>query len=275
MNRMQQVNRLAESVAALPSPSCAATKQSMPELEAAALGRELAKIAQAEIAALRSKDPREKPADDQVGWILAKTPSEVTFGDLEKLVRIDPAQMQVLWEKVKAAAHDDLATGRRSGEAVDIHCHGAWERACFLAIRTALQESWPPRSPGESLLLNELTQYEILRHRWLRILANHTAEVQSLQRQKAIDETRNGEPVISQAAATREAILMLDRLQRLAQRTLRLFLSLRRGPSALIVRQARQINVSTGQQLNVSAIPETEEATVTPSECSHSRSETT
>lgn len=222
--------------------------------EAAALGQELARIARAQMEKHAGPEQRPPSPECEIEWIQRKPPSEISFDDIEKLMRhCNSNRFQSVWDGVKAAARGELQSGWRAGQGVEVRFQGAWERACFLAVRETYRESWRPRSSAESLLIDELAQYECLRHRWLRILSDHSATALPLSRHKSTGDSRNGELVVTQAAATREAILMIDRLQRLAHRATRLLLALRRGNAPVLIRRAAQVNVTTGNQLNVGA----------------------
>lgn len=191
------------------------------------------------------------PTECDLFIIRTKPAHELTFADLDALSKVSDQEMNRRWQELKAAARDELSTGWRAGQAVEGSAGTAWDRASYLAARDALHATWPPRSPGESILLEELAQYEFLRMRWIRTLAAHTSAIQTLHRQKPREADKD-QPTISQAAATREAMLMIDRLQRLSQRTLKMLITVRRGnPSPIIVRQAGQINVTNGPQMNL------------------------
>ena len=57
------------------------------------------------------------------------------------MIEADPEAGWAVWERVKAAAFDELASGHRAALAV---CWGdsPWQRAQFLAIRQAFVDEW-------------------------------------------------------------------------------------------------------------------------------------
>jgi len=195
-------------------------------------------------------DPRQQPSDWRVENAKDKPDQDVTFFDLERLSRVDPALMHERWDRVTATASEDLATGYLAALALE-HLGGtAWERACFLAVRRRLHGAWRPRHDGEVALLDEMAQYEVLRLKWVGVLSMLTQEpatVNALGRKFTSDD---GSRHISKAQATLEALRLVECLQRLYQNSLRALLSIRRGKTAVFVRRAGQVNLAGGPQFN-------------------------
>ena len=50
-----------------------------------------------------------------------------------------------------------------------------WTRAKFLAIRSALRESWQPRDAQEEHLIDQMAQYQTLVERWQQMLVAYTS----------------------------------------------------------------------------------------------------
>ena len=194
-------------------------------------------------------DPAGRPADWEPAAIDNKPNEEVTFGDLERLGRIDPALITARWEAVKQTARADLDRGYLAARALEYQGGSAWERACFLAVRDRLRRAWRPRDDTEAMLIDELTQYETARRWWVGVFGMRSREPQAVlaRRREGQDEDRRQ----SAAEATAEAGRMVERLQRLSQNVLRLLLSLRRGPRTTIFQGSGQINVGVEQQMNV------------------------
>ena len=261
MSRKHRVQRLERSVKALAEPA-ALPPASPPEGEPGELARELARAFAGELEQYRRgcglagerPDSAQPPPAWLVEDLLTKPPEDVTFADLERLARADPAGAAARWEEVKAAARRDLAHGWRSGRALEAQGGSAWARAGFLALRERLYRAWPPRHEGEALLLDAMAQYETLRQQWLGVLALHSDEPAARPGQRlrgAGEEPRR----LSAAEATQEAARMVERLQRLFESALRTLLSLRRGRGPLFVRGSGPVNVAVGRQLNVTALP--------------------
>jgi hypothetical protein len=194
--------------------------------------------------------------------ILDCPPQDVTFYDIERLSRVDPARAVARWEEVKAVARNDLASGYTAARALEYLGGSAWERANFLAVREQLFQAWSPRHAGEAMLLEEMAQYETMRRQWVRILSlwSRDPRVQlSLQDPTFQHSERRN---LSHAQANLEAARMVERLQRLYQSALRTLVMSRRGKSPFIVQHSGQINIAEGPQLNACvAVPGETETT--------------
>jgi hypothetical protein len=231
-----------------------------PAVEAEEVVRELARAFTADLEQYRRgrglaaerPDPAEPPPAWLVESILAAPPETVTFADLDRLTRADPATAAQRWMDVLAAARRDVAGGWHAARAVEPQGGSAWERAVFLAVREALHRAWPPRHDGEALLLDEMAQYEVLRRAWLGVLALHSGDPAALparRRRGEADEPRR----LTAAEPTAEAVRMVERLQRLFQAALRLFLAQRRRRVPLVFHGSGPVNVAVGRQLNMTA----------------------
>jgi hypothetical protein len=216
-----------------------------------ALTQELERYRRAGAASLDRPDPAQPMPDWLMQAIRDKPDDDVSFADLERLARIDPAQATARWQQVRDTARRNFADGHHAARAFEPLGQSAWRRACFLELRRCLRQTWPPRSDGEALLLDEMAQYEMLRRHWLSILAAHSHQPATLARQLRSDVDRDRPRPVTAAEATREAVQMVAQMQRLAHNALRTLLGLRRGQSPIFVGRVGQVNVTTGQQMNV------------------------
>ena len=199
-------------------------------------------------------DPRTTPPDSEVQSIRDKPRQQCTFGDLDRLSKIDPALAMARWEEVRAAAAQEVDGGFLAARALEYLDGSAWDLACFGAVRRRLREAWPPRNAGEAMLIDEMAQYEMMRQTWVRILSMMAHEPDTILRMRRRGERSNGERTQDAAQATLEAARMVERLQRLYQNALRTLLSLRRGRAPFIVQRSGQVNVAMGPQLNVGPV---------------------
>jgi hypothetical protein len=175
--------------------------------------------------------------DDVLDQEMAMPADQVHFGTLEHLAHYRPESALTKWEEVKTAAQEEVASGWHAGRAVVVD---AWDRACFLAIREHYHRQWPPRSGVESMLLDEMAQYEILRRKLLQELSKHFWMLK--------------EKHVSPDAFTRT----VDRMQRLFQETLRTLLILRRSRSPVAVTRAATLAEPNDSESNESAVTEAE-----------------
>jgi hypothetical protein len=194
-------------------------------------------------------DPRETP-EWRVQAILESPPENVNFFDIERVSRVDPDRAVKLWEDVKAAARRDLDFGWTAGRMLEPPGSSAWERACFLAVRDRLHRAWPPRHGGDAMLLDEMAQYEMIRLHWVRITAaishDHMFELSMLRSNPDRVEER---PAVL-ARVLGESSRMVERMQRLYQKSLNTLLSMRRTRPPIIAPRIGPINVAVGPQLN-------------------------
>ena len=91
----------------------------------------------ADLACIRDRPP------DQVGWF-----------DLDRVANRDPEAFADLWQGLKAAARDELASGHRTAQALDWDGR-PWDRARFLAIRDSFRAEYQP-CPGIEAALVDL-----------------------------------------------------------------------------------------------------------------------
>lgn len=255
---IQRVARSIQSVADPAAEASAAPALAEAQEEGAQMARELIRALSGELDRYRrllgSRDAIANPAEPLDSWstesILNCPPESVRLGDLERLERVNPELLVNRWNEIKERARRDIATGWWAARSLEPMGGSAWRRACFLAVRQVLRDAWQPRNDGESLLLDEMAQYEMLRQEWVGILATIVQDPR-LRLLSGRPCERGEEPrQVTAVQANQEAMHMIERLQRLYQNALRTLLNLRRGKSP-IVRQPQQINVAVGQQLNV------------------------
>lgn len=175
-------------------------------------------------------------------------PNQVSYLDLEDLVEVDPAATLAAWHRMKAAAGDELRSGHRAGRAMEFQ-GGPWERAQFLAIRTAFIEQWQPQNGGEQLLVDMLAQTYASYLDWLAQLQVYTLGEASTQRHHIKEHGRYETPRLSTGAAMDQAAAMVDRFNRLFLRTLRQLRDLRRYGQQIVINSPGQVNIGQ-QQVN-------------------------
>jgi hypothetical protein len=194
-------------------------------------------------------DPHELP-QWRIDKILEMPPENVMFFDIERIARIDPDRAAKVWNDVKAAARRDLDSGWTAGRMLEPPGSSAWERACFLAVRDRLHRAWPPRHGGDAMLLDEMAQYEVIRLRWIKITAaisnDHMLEISMLRSRPDYDDERTA--VLTRVLG--ESSRMVERMQRLYQKSLNTLLSMRRTRPPIIAPRIGPINVAVGPQLN-------------------------
>lgn len=198
--------------------------------------------------------PDEAAAD--LARIRDRPPDQVSWFDLERVVERDPAAMSELWQGLRAAARDELASGHRTARALDWDGH-PWDRARFLAIRDSFRADYAPRPGIESALVELAAEAFGDYLTWSEQLHMQAATEVSLERN---DLERHGawKPQrISSAEAMEHAARMADRAHARFLRTLTALGDLRR-PGPVHVHQAGQVNLGS-QQVIVARLGQGEE----------------
>ena len=208
-------------------------------MDAQQLARETAKAfdaclgmyKEAKLANLDIPPKGHEPTVEDEKAIFELPPEQRTFEQLEWLARKDPQVAYELWEETKAIAESDLDTGWMAGRTIEPLGRSAWERACFMVIRSRLMAAWPPRNPGEMLLIDELAQYEILRRHWVAVLACLSRDRYTIASMKTPVKEQDKQ-TLTLAQATFDASRMVERMQRFYQNTLRSLLRVRKDKTS-------------------------------------------
>jgi hypothetical protein len=178
-------------------------------------------------------------------------PWQVAWPDLEGLLQRDPAKFQQRWEEIKAAARQELSSGHRASQPIEMHGSTPWDRARFLALRQELADGWQPRNGVEQQLIDMMAQAQTASEYWLDRLMSKAAREAATER-AALRDKDAPEPRVAGFQAVEQAGAMVDRFNRVFLRTLRALRDLRRGPQPVFVQNAGQVNVAR-QQVNVNA----------------------
>ncbi len=175
---------------------------------------------------------------------------EVSWWDLTRLAERDPEAMAAAWARVKEEARAELATGHRTARALEWGGR-PWDRARFLALRSAFRAEWRPRGGVEAALVDMLAQSFDAYLKWSERLTAQAETEGQLEDHKRKQEGYWQPPRISVAAAMEQSAAMADRAHRGFLLTLRALQDLRRLPPVSIA-AAGQVNIGA-QQVNVTA----------------------
>ncbi len=189
-------------------------------------------------------------------------PDQLSWWSLARLIEHDPTKGIAVWERVKAQARDELASGHRAGRTIE-HGSDPWQRAQFLALRTAFRAEWQPRGGIEAALIDAMAQAFTGYLGWLdRLDVRATSDAQ-IEDHKLKELGAWQPPRLSAAQGLEQAAEMAERFHRMFLRSLRALQELRRLPTVHVT-SAAQINVAGpgGQQLNLAA--RTDPATAVP-----------
>ncbi len=197
----------------------------------------------------RGADYTDEEAAADLERIQQRPPDQLSWMDLERLVERDPETMLGVWERLKATAREELASGHRAAQALDWDGR-PWQRARFLAIRGSFRADAPPRSGIEAGLVDMAAEAFSA---WLELSEQYQMLAGSEAEWERGSLERTGRWKPPHQVTTEHT----ERVQRMAEaahqrflRTVKLLTELRRTTQTLYVAQAGQINVGQ-QQVNV------------------------
>jgi hypothetical protein len=192
-------------------------------------------------------------ANDDPEWqrrALDQPSDQVSWGSIGSLMELDPEAGWAVWERVKAEASDELASGHRAAVAI---CwdDAPWKRAQFLAIRQAFIDEWQPRGGIELTLIDQMAQAHSLYLHWIE-QAHIQASLEGTKQQREIGRTGRWQPrTLGTAEALDQSAQMAERWQKLFVRALRALRDLRRhAPPVVLAGPGSQVNVGQ-QQVNM------------------------
>ena len=123
--------------------------------------------------ALPEAEARATGDAEDLEYIRAKPPAELSWWDLDRLAEQDSAEALAGWEAIKAAARDELASGHRAAMALVMR---GWEqpmdRARFLAIRHDLAAQWQPAGGLEWNLIDQMASAYTMQLFWQEVLTS-------------------------------------------------------------------------------------------------------
>jgi hypothetical protein len=172
---------------------------------------------------------------------------EVSWPDLESLLEHDPEKYLHRWEEIKQAARDELLSGHRAAELVEMYGSTPWQRARFLALRLELADGWQPRNGVERQLVDTLAQAQTAADFWWKRVMSKAAREAAMEQDTPPDKGK-AEPAQGTGFQTVEqAGVMVERFNRIFLRTLRVLQDLRRRMPAVIVQNVGHVNIGEQQ----------------------------
>jgi hypothetical protein len=231
------------------------------EVEAGSLARELAH-AYTSMLAFYQREYKLSPADadakargvdePSLDWdrrqALERPADEVSWWALQRLVEHDPGTVEIAWNRIKDEARKELESGHRTAAALEWN-GTPWDRARFLAIRSAFRESWAPLTGTEAALVDMLAHSFEMYLKWSERLTLRAESEGQIEDDKLKRDGYWQPPRIGLNEAIEQAAEMAERAHRLFLRTLRSLQDVRRLPGVHVA-SAGQINIG-GQQVNI------------------------
>lgn len=180
-----------------------------------------------------------------------RPPDQVSWFDLSRVAERDPLAAADLWQGLRAAAREELASGHRTAQALDWSGR-PWERARFLAIRDSFRADYRPRPGIESALVELAAEAYGDALAWseqlhMQAVTEVDLERHDIQRHGAWKPQRR-----SSAEALETSARMAERAHLRFLRTIRTLDDLRRL-APVVIQHAAQVNVSP-QQVNIACV---------------------
>ena len=183
-------------------------------------------------------------------------PDEVRWWTLAAAMERDPAAATAAWERVKAEARAELATGHRTARALEWR-GTPWERARFLALREAFAADWRPRGGVEAAPVDALAEAFTAFLTWSERATTQAETEWHLEDHKLRKDGYAQPPRLATGAYMDWTVAQAERAHTRFLRTLKAMQELRRLPGVSIA-SATQVNI--GQQQAIVAAPSRGEA---------------
>jgi hypothetical protein len=177
---------------------------------------------------------------------------EVSWWALQHLVEHDPETVEIAWNRIKTEARNELESGHRTASALEWN-GSPWDRARFLAIRSAFRESWGPLTETEAALVDMLAHSFEMYLKWSERFTSRVESEGQIEDDKLKRDGYWQPPRLGLNEAIEQAAAMAERSHRLFLRTLRALQDLRRLPGVHVA-SAGQINIG-GRQVNIATSP--------------------
>jgi hypothetical protein len=175
-------------------------------------------------------------------------PEQLSEFELRALLVRDPEAALTKWQACVEAAREHLRSGGHAWEAVAPLRQSLWGLAEFTALRQDLIATFQPRNALEQTLIDDLIQIQSMIEMWYRELVNRQ-DVSNLSGRREPGQV----PRVDDVEAIDQALRVIRQLTDVKLRTLNALQRMRAargGPSPVVVREARQVNVG-GQQINI------------------------
>jgi hypothetical protein len=184
---------------------------------------------------------------------VAASPEDMTWSAMGYLEDEQPGTFQMLWERIKQYARDELESGNRAAS-VAVGDKRPISRARFLVLREKYIEQWQPRNVLESQMIDAICQAQTIRDYYMRLATERVAVECEIERFWVEKYGKRHERYIDGSESARDAREEAERWDRVFIRSVRALRDLRRYTPAVIVNnQGGQVNVASegGQQVNV------------------------
>lgn len=201
----------------------------------------------------KDKAPRQR-AEDLEEYRRAEAPDmppeQLTWAHFSAVARVDVKAAVEMWERVKQAARENVATGNFITDVV-YPTAKPFERARQFAVREEMADGWSPQNGIEHALIDTLALTYGLWLHWTglaHVWATSFCEREEHQRDHPYYGGRKWKPPrVEEAEAVEQAHRFADSYNRQFLRTLRQLRDLRRYAPPTIINNGGQVNVAQNQ----------------------------
>jgi hypothetical protein len=196
----------------------------------------------------RGMNGSEEEAAAYLERIRAAPADQISWFQLQHVLERDPDAMRDIWQGVRTAARDELASGHRTAGALEWDSN-PWQRAQFLAIRDSFLEDYRPRPGIESAMVDLAAEAFGDYLEWSETV-HRRASLDADAEERDAEQHGHWKPQrVSWVESLDHAARMAERAHARFLRTVKVLTDLRRA-SPVYVGQAGQVNVGH-QQVNV------------------------
>lgn len=188
----------------------------------------------------------------------------LSWFDLERLFRLEPAAAEALWNWLKTEARADFESGSLAAKIFETAewRHYPWRRAQYVGIRDAFVDDYKPRGAIELSMIEMAVTAYFLYYYWTEELMRRSdtkalPELFSREERQRMDSHKGyyeWVPLrVSEQDAIEHAAQMADRFRRQYLSVLRSLRDYRRWGAPVIINNEGQVNIAEGwaQQLNL------------------------
>jgi hypothetical protein len=188
---------------------------------------------------------------DSVDDALSMSPEDLSWSAIGQFEDENPGSFDVIWERVKQYARDELESGQRAAS-VAVGNQRPITRARFLVLREKYIREWEPRNVLESQMIDAICQAKTIRDYWMTLATERVAVECEVERYWVEISGKRTERRIDGSESAREAREEAERWDRVFIRSVRALRDLRRYTQPVIVNNPQQVNIAAegGQQVN-------------------------
>jgi hypothetical protein len=200
-------------------------------------------------------------AEDFYKTLTSRSIKSISWLEIDRLFRYDPASAQQLWEDMKEQADLDFKSGHFAAQVFERADwqQDPWRRAHFIAVRDSFIEQFKPQGGIDYSMIDMLAVTFALWMHWTEVhmyRCTTEARIAPSKKEREYMEKYEGvwiPPRVREQDAIDHAAQMADRWRRAYQATLRQMRDWRRYSVPVTINNPRQVNIAAdgGQQINV------------------------